>query len=1027
MSSKFPVAGGIAERRVRPLWDAIDTRQYKTALKLATALLAKHPDSPYILALKALVLERMGKPDEALPLCLNAKDAGPVDDLTLSTLQIVFQRLDRLDLATSCYKYACGKIPNNLELMMGLFNCYVREYSYVKQQQIAMNMYNLVGEERFLLWAVCSIQLQVSCGNGDKILLSLAEALLKRHIESHGLHELEALLVYISVLEQQAKFEAALDVLAGKLGGLFSIENDRLRIQGKLLIRTHEYADAANILQKVLETCSDDWEIFLQYLDCLLEDDSAGHKKTINTEDHFQPGIRSDACTSTSLTEEEFDLRISNVRSFIQKLQNKEVHDVRRGPFLANLELEKRRHIFGKANTEELIQAILEYFRRFGNLASFASDIEEFLRFVDPGQRPKLLDKLHETCSQLSPGDLVKGLGRTIAIFQVEERFDRTFAASNDELVAHAISLARLYLTNLHLSKDLDPQESMHGEELLSMASNDLIQLFWRTQHLGYLLEAILVLEFGLSIRRYIWQYRVMLIHMYTHWVAIPLAFEWYKTLDIKNIMLESMSHHIFPHLLSSPLWSELNNFMKEYLRFHEDHMKETADLTFLVYRHCNYSKVLEFVKFRERLQKSYHYLLVRIETAILQLKQKANNLEEAEYILTNLNYGIQTLEWSDEQYLNSLSFNEDLQTRPWWSPAPDECYLSGPFELGVGRRKEISEHQHSREKQLRMALQRRCLLPRLIQLSLQCVSFLKDMEEGKTHDKEGCRAELKQMLERYAGTLGFSFDEAVGVLTKIISNEKSFKELKLDLVDWISLAVFYNAWKLPGECYVSVSTEKCSSSSSSIVVKLMELSVRELVESAAFCQPRTVKCLVKVIPPGPAMATLLQLVTESFAWHGLILQSCVRSLHPAGKKKRRSVLTGSHGGSSSSIFDVIQTSIASFSSIIENVVCWLAGYQDKSEDQELDLLLSLLEARQEPDASLEGKVSAIPGCVLKVLERSSTMVSDLGPRIGQTVQTWSASAFVRKLVSSQHMVVSGLQHVCTFQLKSLKSLKQSI
>lgn len=90
---------------------------------------------------------------------------------------------------------------------MGLFNCYVREYSFVKQQQVgvfkillllllfffffvnllvgchfvcgmwtmgprftyfnfnswqtAIKMYKLVGEERFLLWAVCSIQLQV--------------------------------------------------------------------------------------------------------------------------------------------------------------------------------------------------------------------------------------------------------------------------------------------------------------------------------------------------------------------------------------------------------------------------------------------------------------------------------------------------------------------------------------------------------------------------------------------------------------------------------------------------------------------------------------------------------------------------------------------------------------------------------------------------------------------------------------------------------------------------------------------------
>lgn len=52
-------------------------------------------------AMKALILERMGKNEEALSVCLNAKEILCtndcnvfVDDLTLSTLQIVFQRLD---------------------------------------------------------------------------------------------------------------------------------------------------------------------------------------------------------------------------------------------------------------------------------------------------------------------------------------------------------------------------------------------------------------------------------------------------------------------------------------------------------------------------------------------------------------------------------------------------------------------------------------------------------------------------------------------------------------------------------------------------------------------------------------------------------------------------------------------------------------------------------------------------------------------------------------------------------------------
>lgn len=59
-------------------------------------------------ALKALILERMGKAEEALSVCLNAKellynnDSVLMDDLTLSTLQIVFQRLDHCQFDSYC-------------------------------------------------------------------------------------------------------------------------------------------------------------------------------------------------------------------------------------------------------------------------------------------------------------------------------------------------------------------------------------------------------------------------------------------------------------------------------------------------------------------------------------------------------------------------------------------------------------------------------------------------------------------------------------------------------------------------------------------------------------------------------------------------------------------------------------------------------------------------------------------------------------------------------------------------------------
>lgn len=42
---------------------------------------------------------------------------------------------------------------------------------------------------------------------------------------------LVAIMVYISILEQQAKYGDALEILTGKLGSLLTVEVDRLRIQ----------------------------------------------------------------------------------------------------------------------------------------------------------------------------------------------------------------------------------------------------------------------------------------------------------------------------------------------------------------------------------------------------------------------------------------------------------------------------------------------------------------------------------------------------------------------------------------------------------------------------------------------------------------------------------------------------------------------------------------------------------------------------------------------------------------------------
>ncbi|KAK7289895.1 hypothetical protein RIF29_03918 [Crotalaria pallida] len=1009
MASKFGLAGGIPERRVRPIWDAIDSRQFKNAFKHVTTLLSKHPNSSYALALKALILERMGRLEEALSVSLNAKellyanDSLLMDDLTLSTLQLVFQRLDHLDLATSCYEHACGKFPSNLELMMGLFNCYVREYSFVKQQQTAIKMYKLVGEERFLLWAVCSIQLQVLCGNGGDKLLLLAEGLLKKHVASHSLHEPEALMVYISILERQAKFGDALEILSGKLGSLFMIEVDKLRIQGRLLARAGDYAAAADIFHKILESCPDDWECLLHYLGCLLEDGSIWCDEAVNDPVHPPKFVN---CKVSHLTDEQFDSQISVASDFVQKLQADIDTNMIRGPYLATIEIERRKHLRGKGNDDNLMDSIVQYFCRFGHLACFTSDVEMFVEVFTPDKKTELLGKLMKNSDDLSIPP-IKTLGLSISLFKIQQLLlGGMFKSSLGDLELSCAQMSEMYCKNLPLSKDLDPQEGVHGEELLSMTCNVLVQLFWRTKNVGYLVEAIMVLEFGLAIRRHASQFKILLLHLYCHFGALSVAYEWYKSLDVKNILMESVLHHILPQMLVSPLWTELNSLLKDYLKFMDDHFRESADLTFLAYRHRNYSKVIEFVQFKERLQCSSQYLVARVELPILKLKQNADNIDEEEGIFESLKCGVHFLELSNEIGSKSLTFNEDLESRPWWTPTLEKNYLLGPFE-GISycpREKLVKE----RERSFQRDIEKKSLLPRMIYLSIQSASSsIKEHVEVNGLVTTDISSEMKSLLERYAQFLGYSLSEAIEVVMGLSSSARSSAVSSSNLIDWLNFTVFLNSWKLSSHELAKPDTNGFRPHIWNILDSLLEKYILEKVSSVES----------QLCSPWSDAELLMQLVTEPLAWHGLVIQSCVKSCLPSSKKKKKS---GSAYQSSSNLAHALTESVQHLSNVLEQVIKWLSKWKRRSEDESLEDILVLLRKNGQNNG---------PGQVFHILETfiSSMNDAELGDHISHSLQSWSPADVARKMMTGKLKVLMEFSAICESKLKLLQSMKQQI
>lgn len=748
--------------------------------------------------------------------------------------------------------------------------------------------------------------------------------------------------------------------------------------------------------------CPDDWECFLHYLGCLLEDDSNWSNGVLN--DPIHPAKLID-CKLSHLTDEVFDTSMSNALAFIQKLQADTNNNNLRCPYLANLEVERRKHLYGKGDDDKLMEALMQYFLRFGHLACFTSDVEVFLEVLTHDKKTQFLEKLMKI-SESDATVSTKVLGQSITLFKVQELIGKIYRLPKSELEGSAVRMAEMYCKNLPLSKDLDPQESMHGEELLSMVCNVLVQLFWRTGHLGYFVEAIMVLEFGSTIRSYVWQYKILLLHLYSHMGAFSLAYEWYKSLDVKNILMETVSHHILPQMLESPLWVDLNNLLKDYLKFMDDHFRESADLTFLAYRHKNYSKVIEFVQFKERLQHSNQYLVARVEAPILQLKQKADNVEEAQCFLESLKCGIHFLELSNEIGSKSLTFNEDLQSRPWWTPTSEKNYLLGPFEGISYCPRENSTKE--REANLRRVIEKKSLLPRMVYLSIQSASALlkENIEVNGSVSDPKISSELKFLLERYAKLLGFSLSDAIEVVVEVSSGLKPSSAITSDLIDWLNFAVFLNAWNLSSHELLQPDGDGCRPGTWHIVDSLL-----------AKCITEVVRCIDPVIcSPSVDLPILVQLVTEPLAWHSLVLQSCVRSSLPSGKKKKK----GGQDHSNSPLSHAIRDSTQSLYGTVEDVIKWLRELINRPDDENLETILSFFQNKGRNEG---------PGQVFKILETLASSVNDteLGERISQAVKSWSPVDVARKIITGKCTVLSEFLQVCESKFKSLQALKQQI
>ncbi|KAF9438206.1 hypothetical protein BGZ76_009224, partial [Entomortierella beljakovae] len=300
----------------------METGNYREGIKLCDKALKKQPDFHIAKALKALALERCGRLQEGVQLCDEIQRGKPTDEATLRTMSMVYRSAGKYEPLVKLYENASKVNPKNENLATQWFMSLARKQDYKGQQAAALQLNRNFKKNAYMFWAIMSITLQGQNGTAAQSNLSyrLAEGMMAKMKNEGKVETIEELQLYLIILLGQKDRQAdALELLEGEIGiKTKAIENVELRyLRIQLLIQVGRWKDARDAAVQILkEINSDDWRTILQYFDTIFLSVEDGDLK--NSEN------------------------LSEARVFISELVMNEGSNPKRGPFLAQIELEKR-------------------------------------------------------------------------------------------------------------------------------------------------------------------------------------------------------------------------------------------------------------------------------------------------------------------------------------------------------------------------------------------------------------------------------------------------------------------------------------------------------------------------------------------------------------------------------------------------------------------------------------------------------------------------------------------------------------
>ncbi|XP_046841180.1 N-alpha-acetyltransferase 25, NatB auxiliary subunit-like [Xenia sp. Carnegie-2017] len=644
----------VNERRLRPIYDALDSLNNRKAIQHADKILKKQKDLHCAKVLKSIALLRSGKREECGQLMNKVLNLEICDDSTLQAMTICLREMDKhLDIC-NIYEVAVKKNPKDEELYTHLFMSYVRTSQFKKQQQVAMNLYKTFQKNPYYFWAVMSCLLQAIESDDDQtkktMLLSLSERMISKFVDEKKIESEAEVRLYLMVLDMQNKHDEALEVLNGSLGNYFSsLECEKKKIN--CLTKLERWSEVNFSYRKLIKERPDEWCFYQGYLESLI--------KLIK--DDYSPTIIEDSITCTAP-----DYTVSMARDLFDEMKKStETKNIRkRASFLACLELEKKiekilaktslkvnsylrfhilretvkaRHIWMTAHTfncnsfnveckeSNLLDLMLEYFKYFGDKTVCFSDLRVYLDELDCVKANKFV----EMCKSLSKScaEHTHDISMTLTIEKFSRYFGLYETSSKENVIEHA-----KYLMSLHrdsLQND-DPKASSSGDlntdEFALLAAHYLLDCVDEIGTSYSLLRVLICLENAIKFSCGNYQMKLLVSRLYCLLGAVEPCLSYMNSMELKHVLYETLGFNVTRYAVPQGHFHAAKEFYGSVTSFYHNNKKDIPEYIIASYKYGSFEKVLEMLNFKKTLANSSFYATVVIEEKFLDIVMQVNS-----------------------------------------------------------------------------------------------------------------------------------------------------------------------------------------------------------------------------------------------------------------------------------------------------------------------------------------------------------------------------------------------------------------